>query len=249
MTILLPDLPRKKDEQIKELRRFLNVATLSVFARRDMAVSFRSSSKDLSEANIIKANIMVQLATHITLKRDVPKYNKKKFEDAVEYVLALTKEHERFLGLIQNAFEEAGVVFVVLPNLPGSNINGATKKVGDKIMLMVNDRRLYSDSFWFTLFHEIGHIINGDFGISFDKEKGAQEIAADQYAENRLSPSGDYQKFVAKKNFSVSSIRLFAEQIDRDPGIVLGRLQNDKYVRYDDRSMNPLRRKYKVRSA
>jgi len=36
-----------------------------------MAVSFRSSSKDLSEANIVKANIMVQLATNITLKRDV----------------------------------------------------------------------------------------------------------------------------------------------------------------------------------
>lgn len=33
-------------------------------------------------------------------------------------------------------------------------------------MLMVNDRRLNSDTFWFTLFHEIGHIMNGDFGIS-----------------------------------------------------------------------------------
>ena len=44
----------------------------------------------------------------------------------------------------------------------------------------------------------------------------------------------------------MSSIRLFAEQIDRDPGIVLGRLQNDRYVRYDDVNMSPLRRKYKV---
>lgn len=33
-------------------------------------------------------------------------------------------------------------------------------------MLMVNDRRLNSDTFWFTLFHEIGHIMNEDFGIS-----------------------------------------------------------------------------------
>lgn len=39
-------------------------------------------------------------------------------------------------------------------------------------MLMVNDRRLNADSFWFTLFHEIGHIINGDYGISFEKETG-----------------------------------------------------------------------------
>ena len=242
----LPDLPRKKDEQIKELRKFLNVSTLFVFSRRDMAVSFRSSTKELSEANIVKANIMVQLATNITLKTDAPKFNKKKFEDAVEYALTLTKEHDRFYPLIKNAFEKAGVIFVILPNLPGSNINGATKKVGDKIMLMVNDRRLFADSFWFTLFHEIGHIINGDFGISFEKEKGEQEIAADRFAEDSLIPADDYQEFVAKNKFTVSSIRLFAEKIDRDPGIVLGRLQNDKYVGYDDWSMKPLRKKYIV---
>jgi HTH-type transcriptional regulator / antitoxin HigA len=45
-------------------------------------------------------------------------------------------------------------------------------------MLMVNDRRLYSDTFWFTLLHEIGHIINKDYGISFEKETGEQEKAS-----------------------------------------------------------------------
>lgn len=59
--------------------------------------------------------------------------------------------------------------------LPGSKINGATKKMGKNIMLMVNDRRLYSDTFCFTLLHEIGHIINKDYGISFEKETGEQE--------------------------------------------------------------------------
>ncbi|HAR78114.1 MAG TPA: hypothetical protein DCR88_06395 [Anaerostipes hadrus] len=52
-----------------------------------------------------------------------------------------------------------------------------TKKMGKNIMLMVNDRRLYSDTFWFTLLHEIGHIINKDYGISFEKETGEQEKA------------------------------------------------------------------------
>ena len=40
---------------------------------------------------------------------------------------------------------------------------------------MVNDRRLYSDTFWFTLLHGIGYIINKDYGISFEKETGEQE--------------------------------------------------------------------------
>lgn len=40
---------------------------------------------------------------------------------------------------------------------------------------MVNDRRLYADSFWFTLFHEIGHILSGDYGVSFDMEMGEND--------------------------------------------------------------------------
>lgn len=70
----LPDLPRKKDEQIKALREFLNVATLTVFTKRDMAVSFRSSTGALEEASTVKANTMVQIATNKALAVDAPKF-------------------------------------------------------------------------------------------------------------------------------------------------------------------------------
>ncbi len=245
----LPDLPRKKDEQIKRVREFLNVATLSVFKKRDMAVSFRSANEKLTEASTVKANVMVQIATNKTLKTDVPKFNKKRFEEAADYALSLTREHEEFYPLIKKAFLDAGVMFVILPNISGSKTNGATKKVGDNIMLMVNDRRLNADSFWFTLFHEIGHIINGDYGISFEKETGEQEDAADRYAEDKLIPPDKYQEFLKNKKYDLQSIMTFANQIERDPGIVLGRLQKDGIVGFDDWTMKPLRHKYKVKTA
>ena len=242
----LPDLPRKKEEQIVQVRKFLNVATLSVFKKRDMAVSFRSDSGELSEANVIKANIMVQIATNLALKTEAPKFNKVLFEEAVQYALMLTKEHGTFYPLIKEAFRKAGVVFVILPNISGSRINGATKKVGNSIMLMVNDRRLYSDTFWFTLFHEIGHIMNGDYGISFESESGEQEEIADKYAEDMLIPGEQYRLFVEEGRFDIQAIKEFAASIDRDPGIVLGRLLNDGKVNYEDRMLASLRHKYKV---
>lgn len=245
----LPSLPRKIDEQIKEVRNFLNVATLKVFTKRDMAVSFRSSTEELAEANTIKANAMVQIATNKALRVDAPKFNKNRFEEAVKYALTLTKNHNEFYPLLYKSFLEAGVIFVILPNLSGSKINGATKKIGDSIMLMVNDRRLNADSFWFTLFHEIGHIINGDYGISFEKETGEQEELANKYAEDSLIPSKQYQEFKDKNQFDLQSICLFANQINRDPGIVLGRLQNDGIIGFDDWTMKPLRHKYKVKTA
>lgn len=244
----LPDLPRKKDEQIRRVREFLNVATLSVLIKRDMAVSFRSSTGDIAEGSTVKANAMVQIATNKALKIDAPRFNKRKFEEAVKYALTLTRNHEEFYPLIRKAFLEAGVIFVILPNISGSRTNGATKKVGDNIMLMVNDRRLNADSFWFTLFHEIGHIINGDYGISFDKETGEQEEAANKYAEDSLIPPEKYQEFLDGKRFDLQAIRIFADQIERDPGIVLGRLQNDEIIGFDDWTMKPLRHKYKVKT-
>ena len=245
----LPDLPRKKDEQIVQVRNFLNVSTLTVFKKPDMAVSFRSATGEMSEANIIKANIMVQIATNIALETEAPKFNKSLFEEAVRYALTLTKDHSTFYPLIKEAFCKVGVIFVILPNISGSKINGATKKVGNNIMLLVNDRRLNSDTFWFTLFHEIGHIMNGDYGISFDSESGEQEEIADKYAEDMLIPCDQYQQFIAENRFDIQSIRRFANRIDRDPGIVLGRLMNDGKVSYDDWSLKSLRHKYKVKIA
>lgn len=243
----LPHLPRKIDEQINRVREYFNVASLRVLTKRDMSVKFRSSTDNLSVKSIIKANAMVQIATNMALKVDAPRYNKSKFEDAVSYALTLTEKHDEFYPMIYKAFMDAGVIFVILPNLPGSNINGATKKVGDNIMLMVNDRRLYADSFWFTLMHEIGHILNGDFGISFDQETGEQELLADKFAEDNLIPKEEYTCFIEQKDFNLNTIRKFAKQIDRDPGIVLGRLQNDGFVDDNDAALKSLRKKYRVK--
>mgnify|MGYP000108854541 CR=1 FL=1 len=91
-------------------------------------------------------------------------------------------------------------------------------------------------------------IINGDYGISFEKETGEQEEAANKFAQDSLIPSDQYKKFVEGAKFDLQSIKEFANRINRDPGIVLGRLQNDKIVDFNDWILRPLRHKYKVRT-
>lgn len=245
----LPNIPRKIDEQIKRVRNFLKVSTLSVLTKQDMAASFRSCSDGITESNTIKANIMVQIAVNEALQVDAPKFNKKAFEKAADYALSLTENHLEFYPELKQAFYDAGVIFVILPNITGSKINGATKKVGDNMVLMVNDRRLNADTFWFTLFHEIGHIMNGDFGISFEKEHGDIEEKANDFARNKLIPSDKYEDFISQKNFSLQSVKSFAKGINRDPGIVLGRLQNDGLVEYGDRKLQSLRKPYRIHIA
>ena len=84
---------------------------------------------------------------------------------------------------------------------------------------MVNDRRLYADTFWFTLFHEIGHILSGDYGVSFDMEPGENEKLADEYARNRLIPSEQYDEFISHQIFSPQSIRDFSKAFTEIRGL------------------------------
>lgn len=244
----LPNLPRKIDEQIKCVREFLSIASLSVLREIDLAVSFRSYSDNLSLSNIVNANTMVQIAINRALKEETVKFNKKKFEDAVDFALTQTRNHEGFLPVVKKAFNNAGVVLVVLPNLKNSGINGATKKVDGKILLMVNDRRHFADTFWFTLFHEIGHIMSGDYGITFKDNKDESEDEADLYAQQKLIPQRQYEEFINSHNvFDERTICQFAELINQDPGIVYGRLQNDGKIEFTEHILSEkLRHRYKV---
>ena len=242
----LPDLPRKLDEQVGMVRAFLEVATLTVLTNRDMCASFRTCAEDIGKEDIARANAMVQIATNKALEARAPRYNKRRFEEAIDFALTQTRSHSTFFPLVRERFLSAGVVLVLMPNLPGSKTNGATKRIGKSVLMMVNDMRLNADTFWFTLMHEAGHIINNDLGVSF--EGGAvREEAADSFAKDRLIEPSKYETFVTchKGRFTIECIQEFADSIDRDPGIVLGRLENDGYVRRDN-AMQPLRHKYRV---
>ena len=177
----------------------------------------------------------------------IPRFNRKKFVEAVEFALTQTENHANFYPLICEKFLDAGTVLVLLPNLEGSKTNGATKKIGNKVMIMVNDRRMNSDTFWFTLLHEIGHVINEDYGISFENETGDAEDAADEYAQNKLIDPALYNAFVKQHfgRFTTESVLMFARDINRDPGIVLGRLEHDGYVSHAN-GLQSLRCKYHV---
>jgi len=221
------------------------VSSLTVLEEKNLTVSFRSYSENLSNSNTVNANVMTQIAVNQALKMELPRFNRAKFEKMTDFALTQTQNHAGFFPVLQRAFGEAGVALIVLPNLKNSGINGATKKIGSKVMLMVNDRRHYADTFWFTLFHEIGHILNGDLGISFKDEA---EDEADLYAQRKLIPQDKYEVFIQQnKHPDEAAICEFAESIDRDPGIVLGRLMNDGVVSHTDRNLSErLRHTYSV---
>lgn len=111
---------------------------------------------------------------------------------------------------------------------------------------MLSDRKHSYDTFWFTLFHEIGHIVNKDYGISFEDGIGEEELKANKYAEESLIPNDYYQEFIKNNDITYYSVVEFSNSINRDSSIVVGRLEKDKYINYGDPRFKSLKRKCRL---
>lgn len=146
-----------------------------------------------------------------------------------------------FCPKLVEMLSDCGIAVVFLPHIGGSFLHGATFYDGHKIVVGLTVRGKDADKFWFSLFHELGHILLGHIsqpnGTTFDDEK-----AADDFSENVLIPEKEFNKFVSKKDFSKASICSFAHEQNILCGIVVGRLQKDGYIKYD--RYNDLKTKY-----
>lgn len=118
-------------------------------------------------------------------------------------------------------------------------------------MLLITDKGKDFAKFWFTLFHEINHILHKKTSfiyltskdktstvLSLGRANASEENMADDFEKNKLIPSGAYKRFVAKKNFSFSAIKDFAEEIGISECIVIGRLKHDKFLKWNNFTKN-----------
>ena len=140
---------------------------------------------------------------------------------------------------LQNILAECGISFQVVKNFRGAPVQGFIKETIDgRLILCLTIRGKRADRFWFTLFHEIAHILNGDYKtrfVDFDSVQGKAEQLADQYACDTLISPEKYKSFILSRDCtSWERIQAFAEANEIQPFVVLGRLQNDGYLEWTD---------------
>ncbi len=148
-----------------------------------------------------------------------------------------------FCNELVSMLADCGIALIFLPHIGGSFLHGATFYDGSKIVMGLTVQGKDADRFWFSLFHEIAHIIYGHIGQS-NGTSDADESAADVFAKDALIPPKAFASFTAKEDFSKSAIVQFANKIEIDSGIVVGRLQKEGYIEYS--WYNDLKTKYEI---
>lgn len=227
-------------EKVANLCSYFKVSDLRIMLETDFLVNFRAGISTLESKNIVNARAWVQTALNISKSIPVSNFSAEKLKSALPEIRQMTTQApEVFLPRLREIFADCGVAFVLLPYLKNSGINGAVKwSDADHVLLALNDRKRNADTFWFSLFHEIKHILQQKLKTVFissdlealQKIDDSLEAEADKFAQDYLIPPAEFRKFSPTLYTSDAEICAFAKKIGIHPGIVAGRLQREKII-------------------
>lgn len=185
-------------------------------------------------------------------KIQVANFSKEKLKKTIPNIrkLALENDPSIFVPKLQKMMADLGIAVVFVPELKGCRVSGMTRwsQGKTKPIIELSLRYKTNDLLWFTLFHEIGHLILHDkttFLTYQSSINDVREVDADEWASNILIPTDAYIEFVNEGDFSKNRIISFANEMGIHPGIVVGRLQRDKYVAYNNRQLSNLKIHYR----
>lgn len=233
----------------ENLMRYFRVDSLAYVRNvQDMAyagVAFRNMKKDVSHDSLAAWLRYGEIEAE---KIEVGEFSVPGIKSALSEARKLTKQPKGFEKKLQELFAPHGVAIVYAPYFAKTKINGATRWVGDKAVVQLNTKGTFGDIFWFTLFHEIGHLVlHGkkakflDFDGSGNDEK---EKEADEFAVNQLIPSEAYGILMRRPQVTVAEAHGFCEAIDIDFGILIGRLAHEGKLSWA--SANKFRKKIEI---
>lgn len=164
----------------------------------------------------------------------------------------LTKEHLRKLALLSvdpqivrelpSILADFGIILVYVYALPGMSADGAVFHLSTgRPVIAMSLRFPRLDYFWFTLLHELAHLVlHPDqlkepvfFDVEAD-EKDATEKAANRLAKDSLVDRNAWRNCEPKYDTSERAVRAYAEQEGIHPAIVAGLLRKESgnYTHY-----------------
>jgi len=245
---------RKAEDKVQELRRFFGVASLAQLAQVPAyAPAFRvgGGMRRPSEYGLAA---WLHCGYVQASEAEVAPFSEAVLRAALPGLRRLTLAPAATLAaLLRAQLAACGVVFVLFPHFPKTYAQGATFWVTprQKAVVLSSVRGKWTDIFWFSLFHELGHLVlhgNATF-VEVEGPQGTRGVAeeeADAFARDALVPAADYAAFAGARDFSDTAIGQFASSVEIHPGVVVGRLQHEHLLGHD--RCNHLRERFNLRA-
>ena len=150
-----------------------------------------------------------------------------------DFVYLANNYREDFKEELCKLCEEVGILLVFTPHIANSKAHGATRWIKSTPLIQISDCRKHYDIFWFSFFHELGHILlhgKKDIfidGISELKGEKDKEAEADEFASNKLVPREIVKQLNKNRDkFSDSWILEISKTENIHPAFLIGRMHH-----------------------
>ena len=234
---------RLMKERVINLRKYFEVVELSLLENRQITkIACRRLA--ITEKGDFALIAWAQEAKRVARQTDTTHINIDKLVRVLPEIRSMTLETPaEFSAELKDKLAQCGIALVFLPHLQGSFLQGASFIDGKKIVIGLTARGKDADRFWFSLFHELGHIVLGHIGKT-DEITEQDENEADLWAKDELIPKEEFEQFKKTQDYSSISVCDFANKIGIAPGIVVGRLQKERCITYN--MLNELKEQYEI---
>lgn len=150
------------EEKTMEMLSFFgfsnHTAWVDYYFKQQLKVAFRISLAQTKEPYAISA--WLRKGELQAAELDANHYSEKKFKEALPKLKAIMANHpDGFFNELQCICLDAGVKVVHTPCISKAPISGSTRWLNDTPFIQLTGRYNRNDSFWFTFFHEAGHIL------------------------------------------------------------------------------------------
>ncbi len=223
---------------VVELREFLNVSNLEQIPKLSQAVVYRVETSARVDPYVLLT--WLRMCDLITEEEKVEqKLDTEKLKEKIPLMreLVFKEDITEIESQLKEYLAECGIKFSIVRHFRGAPVQGVIQKNDDgTLSLVMTVRRKFADIFWFTFFHEIGHIVNGDVEdklIDYESGRGEAENRADEFAANVLIDAKEYRSFVERGDYSLPCIEQFCVEHNMPPCILIGKLQKDRHIKYD----------------
>ncbi len=192
----------------------------------------------------------------LALEQKVPPFSRADLIKAIPEIRQLATTPEQ-VEEVPPLLQSLGVRFIIVPPLPKTYIDGVLCDADSTPIIGLTLRYDRIDSFWFTLMHELAHLVMGHCALHLDnfedeeQRRDEQEQEANRQARAWLIDQNAFESWVARTRpyFSRRAIERFAADQQIHPGILLGQLMFDGTVSYKHlrtllRKVSPYLRKW-----
>lgn len=157
---------------------------------------------------------------------ELPDFDRDGLEGLIPNLRALTAQPNPVESLeeAKELLRAVGVAFSLVPPIPGFGVYGATRWIADHPVVQLSVRGKTDDQLWFTLFHELGHVLlHGHKAVFMQGSEGREEDEADEFASRTLIPQEFVERLPTTRN--ILAVQELATELGIAPSIVLGQAQ------------------------